>query len=75
MPANALGLRADLVSLQPGQSAIVGPLANPRAVSTKISHARERSGEPGREYTQRQLLLVDPRSCEAWHVYLVTRLR
>lgn len=77
MAKNALGLKPNLHRLKPGRSEIVGPASRPNAVSAKISRAKRLHPElvGAAEFDQRQFILVDPKTLEAFKVYLVTRTK
>lgn len=55
-----------------GESAIIGPYATPRGCGTTICRVREKN--PEMDFEQRKMILIDPVTCEAFSVYLVTRV-
>jgi hypothetical protein len=72
MPRNRLGMKHFPSKLKPGQSTIIGPFRTPMVASGYISRLRRKmTGDP--QFTQRQMLLVDPKTLETFRVYLVTR--
>lgn len=67
-----LGIRPRIEHLGVGESAIIGPYLEPKSCGTTICRAREEN--PGMDFTQKKMILVDPVTCEAFAVYLVTRI-
>jgi hypothetical protein len=74
MAKNSLGLKSlPIYCLKVGQSCLVGPFRNPTTAATNFTKVRNRPGCEGMQWTQRQLLLVDPTNGTCHKMYLITR--
>lgn len=75
MAKNALGLKKiPLRKMKVGDAVILGPYNHPTASSAHINREIYRNPEyVGWKLTQRQFLLIDPKTLQAYKVYLITR--
>jgi hypothetical protein len=75
MAANALDLKRlpiDLLSI--GDAVLVGPYKSPTMPAKIVADfKRDNPDLSSRQFAQRQMLLVDPKTCEAFKVYLLAR--
>ncbi len=74
---NRLGLRNfPMKRLRVGDSCLVGPFNSPNMGASMISRFRKKNAFAGSwEITQQQILLVNPKTCETFKMYLLTRAK
>lgn len=77
MAKNTLDLKHyPIPLLDVGQSVLIGPYKEAKTAGAKVSQEKraDQDGMKGREFTQKQFLLVDPVSCETVKMYLIRRV-
>lgn len=78
MAINILNLKTvSLRKLKIGQQLLLGPYKRATTPAGKISRLRtlDPSGFGRRQFTQRQMLLVDPATTQSFKMYLITRTK
>jgi hypothetical protein len=75
MAANELGLKhLPLELLEVGDSVLIGPYKEAKTATGKWCQIkRDNPDLAARSVKQRQFILIDPVTCEAFKMYLVTR--
>lgn len=60
--------------LDVNESCLVGPFAQARYATAKINQQMKDLDTEHRRFSQRQMLMTDPKTCETVKIYAITRL-
>ena len=77
MAINTLSLKhVPLDILKVGDATLIGPYESATMPASRIAKFRKDYPDAdGTEFSQRQFLLVDPKTCETMKMYLLTRTK